>query len=68
MAFALDALDVRSLTTQTTAGNPYNLPISINTSGEFSFFGKGGTNLLSFSPALQTGLNHAVIEYSRPVI
>jgi hypothetical protein len=65
---AQDSLDVRFLTTQTTAGNPYNLPISINTAGEFSFFGKGGTNLLSFSPALQTGLNRAVIQYSQPVI
>jgi hypothetical protein len=65
---AQDSLDVRFLTTQTTAGNPYNLPISINTAGEFSFFGKGGTNLLSFSPALQTGLNRAVIQYSQPVV
>ncbi len=65
---AQDSLDVRFLTTQTTAGNPYNLPISVNTAGEFSFFGNGGTNLLSFSPALQTGLNRAVIQYSQPVV
>jgi hypothetical protein len=68
VASAQDSLDVRFLTTQTTAGNPYNLPISINSLGEFSFFGQGGTNLLSFSPALQTGLNRAIIQYSRPVV
>jgi len=65
---AQDTIDVRFLTTQTTAGNPYSLPISINTAGEFSFFGNGGTDLLSFSPALQSGLNYTVIEYSRPVV
>jgi hypothetical protein len=65
---AQDSIDVRFLTTQTTAGNPYSLPISINTAGEFSFFGSGGTDLLSFSPAMQSGFNYAVIEYSRPVV
>lgn len=65
---AQESIDVRFLTTQTTAGNPYSLPISINTAGEISFFGRGGTDLLSFSPALQSGLNYAVIEYSQPVV
>lgn len=54
------------LHTQRSEGNPFSIPLSVNTDGELSFFGGEG-NLL-FRPSLQLGFKKTDIEYSHPVI
>lgn len=66
LAYAQDSLDLTFLETQRSEGNPFSVPISVNTEGEISLFG-GDDNIL-FRPALQLGYKKTDIEYSHPVV
>ena len=63
-----ETLDIRFLQTQRTKANPFALPFSVNTSGEFSAFGKNGTDIFAFNPLVQFAFSRINIQYSAPIM
>lgn len=61
-------LDLRFLQTQRTKSNPFQLPFSVNSKGEFSAFGNNGTDIFAFNPLVQVGFSKVEIDYSQPIM
>jgi hypothetical protein len=68
LALSSDTLDVKFLTTQRSMGNPFALPVRVNSKGDVFLFGGNGEDNLIFRPTMQVGFSRAIINYSRPVI